>query len=272
MPGKAIGEVFELLEAGKVERAWRIFLENYDRCILQVVHVHENDPDRASDCFLFVCEKLCENHFHRLTRFDTGRGVRFRTWLNLVVAHLCIDWQRERFGRIRPPAAICRLPDYEQSVYQLHYEQALDLQATYQSLRARFPEKGREDIFIADSHIHEALKPRQRWQLSFQRRRTLPIRDEHPSNETAHCIDLKERSPGPESLAQSDQEHHALMAALSSLEHEQRFLLRLRYQEALPLREVARLAGLKDASQARHRINAALTALGVFLTALLPAA
>lgn len=264
MPGKPISEVVELLDVGQAERAWGIFLKNYNATIMQVVRHFENDPDLASDCFIFICEKLCENDFDRLRQFDPRRGVRFRSWLSAVVSNLCIDWQRHLYGRPRPFSVIRSLPELEQAVFHLRYETGLDLRSCFSVLQASFPGIERQDVSDAMGHVHAALKPRQRWRLSFRQR-------DHAEN-PAERIELADGNPGPELMTEARQELESLRIALGSLDSEQRLLLRLRFQEDLSLKEVARLTGLGSASQARHRINGALARLGELMSSVLPAA
>ncbi len=75
-----------------------------------------------------------------------------------------------------------------------------------------------------------------------------------------------EPGSGPELLAQQQQERDALVGAMSRLTPQQRLLLRLHYQENMPLKDVARIAGLTGLHKARYRIQAALAELNRLLS------
>ena len=62
-----------------------------------------------------------------------------------------------------------------------------------------------------------------------------------------------------------DEDRQRLEAALARLSARDRLLIRLRYQQNLTLKEVARLARLGDPFRARRRIQAALKLLTEFL-------
>lgn len=76
---------------------------------------------------------------------------------------------------------------------------------------------------------------------------------------------LIETDPGPETVVQLHQSWEELEKAMSKLSNQQRLLLRLRYQEDLPLKEVANLAGLGDLHQAKRRVKGALKTLSELL-------
>jgi len=82
-----------------VEEAWAEFLHGYAPLILQVVSVCERDAENRQECFVYACEHLCRNRFHRLRQFQPDGPATFATWLRAVVRNLCIDWQRRQLGQ-----------------------------------------------------------------------------------------------------------------------------------------------------------------------------
>ena len=78
--------------------------------------------------------------------------------------------------------------------------------------------------------------------------------------------DLKpaEPGPGPEKSASLLQNQARLQQALTSLSSHQRLLIKLRYQQDLSLKEVARLTRLGDPFRARRHIQAALDQLSKY--------
>jgi len=81
-------------DAQIAEDAWTEFLHAYARIVVQVISVCERDSENRHECFVYACEQLCRNQFHRLRQFQPGGPATFSTWLRAVVRNLCIDWQR----------------------------------------------------------------------------------------------------------------------------------------------------------------------------------
>jgi len=272
MPGKSVDSILARLSSEGAEAVWKSFLEAYSPQIMHVVSRYEHDANRAADCFLYVCEKLSDDGFRRLLKFDVKRGTKLRSWLNPVVSNLCIDWHRREFGRSRPFQVITTLPAFEQHVYQYKFKWGLNLEACFRTLRATYPDLTRSQLAETISRLHSTLTPRQRWQLSFRRRETSSLSDDESATNKAAHAELVEPGPGPEAIVQLQQERAALLRAMSRLTHQQRLMLRLRFQEDLSLKEVARLTGLNDSFQARHQIESALAMLGNLITQQKPAA
>lgn len=256
----SVKDLLLLLKSTGAERAWMRFLDSYAPTIMMVAGRYAADPDRADDCFQYVCEKLCENDFHRLSQFNPDRSAKFRTWLIAIVNNLCVDWHRTHYGRQRPPAAIKKLSEMEQLVYRYKFEQNLDLDTCLRLLPVSHPRLGRQQLSDSVARIHALLTPRQRWSLAFQRGRNRPG-DESTDRDGHQLNEIVEPGPGPDELAQQEQERGALLHAMSRLTPQQRLLLRLHYQQNMALKDVARIAGLGDLHQARRRIQAALAEL-----------
>lgn len=239
-----------LLRSGEADAGWTRFLNVYAELIRHVIRQYESDRVRAQDCFDFVCAKLCDNHFRRLTAFKPDGAARFRTWLTVVIANLCIDWRRSVDGRFHVPVAIRGLPDIDQLVFDCFYHQRMTYPECLNVLRARYPKTSLSQVSEINSRLHDLLGPRLRWQLSASRPRAVET-------------DLVENTAGPDAdqpamLAQLEQDRDIVGRALARLEPESRLCLQLRYQQDLTLNEVARLMGLKDPFEARRKIEAAL--------------
>jgi RNA polymerase sigma factor (sigma-70 family) len=256
----SVQELLLRLQSTGARKAWTQVLDLYAPTIMMVASRYAPDPDRASDCFQHVCEKLYENDCHRLLQFNPDRGASFRTWLIAIVNNLCIDRHRTNYGRRRLPAVIEKLSKMEQLVYRYKFEQNLDLDTCLQLLPVSHPPLGRQQLSNSIARIHVLLTPRQRWSLGFRGGRNrsgegLTGREGHQLSE------IVEPGPGPDLLAQQEQERDALLRAMSRLTPQQRLLLRLHCQENMPLKDVARVAGLANLHQARRRIQAALAKL-----------
>src|SRR5512135_1834446 len=101
MPDSSIAELLLGLGSRDPQPSWNSFLADYSALISQVVRWFGRDADEAGDCFLYVCEQLSRNRFHRLRCFHPEGRASFPTWLRAVVRNLCLDWYRRRHGRYR---------------------------------------------------------------------------------------------------------------------------------------------------------------------------
>ena len=253
MTGARIEGILLCLTSDKADSGWIEFLDAYSALLHDVVRQYESDEGRAQDCFEFVCAKLSDNGFRRLTVFQSRGSAKFRTWLTVVAANLCIDWRRSMYGRFRTPASIRELPELDQLVFDCFYRQAMTRQECLQALKTRLPKITDRQISETNTRIHAALTSRQRWQLSTLQKGTVSI--EHPA------VPLTAADKGPDVLVQLEQDRQRLQKAMARLEPQQRLLLQLRFQQDLTLEEVARLTRLSDPFQARRKIDAALAAL-----------
>ena len=248
-----IESILRCLTSGEADSGWIQFLDSYSARLRIVVHEFENNESHAHECFDFVCAKLSDNGFHRLTAFDPNGPATFRTWLTAVAANLCIDWRRSVYGRFRTPRSIRDLPEIDQVIFDCFYRQGMTRQECLQVLKTSFPKITDREISERNAEIHAMLTSRQRWGLSAARYRGLSI------DQTTESIEGYEK--GPEALVQFEQDRELVQKAMSRLEPKQRTYLQLRYQQDLTLDEVAQLMGLKDSFHARRKIDAALSAL-----------
>ena len=253
-----ISDLLRRLSSADAGAAWVEFLDRYAQVIMNTAGHFEYEQDRINECFLYACEKLNDDGFRRLLKFNTGGTAKFRTWLGTVTFNLCVDWHRREFGRVRLLPAIAALPAFDRSVYLLVIEQGLNKEASFQKLRIDFPDLGRASIANAVSRIHSVLTPRQRCQISVRQRG----RRQAGTDPLQGRIELlPDPGSGPEMEAQTQQELEALQRAISQLPARQRLLLRLRFQEGLSLQKIAQLQHLGDTSRAWRHIQAAVDAL-----------
>ena len=146
MEDPQIAGILGRLNSSEAQEAWAGFLQTYSPLMLQVVRLFERDQDHVSDCFLFVCEKLCRGGFRRLRRFRPEGPAKFSTWLRAVTRNLCLDWRRQEFGRHRVFQSVARLPALDREVFRCVYEQGMPLEETFLALRARYPNMEREQV------------------------------------------------------------------------------------------------------------------------------
>jgi len=257
-----ISRLLQRLNTADAGSAWAVFIDRYSPLIMKTLGQFEYRQDRSNECFLHVCEKLCERQFRRLQKFNTEGTAQFHNWLSTVVFNLCVDWHRSEFGRATMLPAISALPAFDQLIYRCCYEQDMSRATCFQSIKSDFPELTSEQVSASLCRIHSLLTPRQRWQINARKRHRIDSGEE-ASSLTAEQI----RDPGlePDSLAQAEEEVAALQTALLQLSAYQRLLLHLRFQEGLAFSRIARLENLGDPHRARRHVHRALDALYVQL-------
>jgi RNA polymerase sigma factor (sigma-70 family) len=257
-PDQERTRLLESLRGPDRSAAWRAFLARYAGLIHDLCARAEINPDRRSDCFIFVCEKLIDNNFARLLKYRMHSSASFRSWLKVVVSNLCIDWRRHVSGRLRPFRSIDALPPLEQAVFHHRFLQNHDQSSCLEALRVRFPELTDKTLTDAIRRINSVLTQRQRWLLQARHVRLKSIDEKH----TEALTDI---APGPEQLAEGDQQNRALARAMDLLSDHERLLIRFRFEQDLSFREIARLTRLGDPFRARRQVHAALDRLAGIL-------
>ncbi len=242
--------------------AWKVFLQRYAGVLLSVVRQYERDAQSVNDAFLFVCERLTDNGFRRLQSWKPKEGARFDTWLRAVVANLCIDFLRSQTGRVRPPRVVETMGELEQRVFSCRFKQHMSLAECLETLRPQFPELNELALAAVIADLNHSLDSRQHWRLKVRHQRFLSFED--PDTQ----LRVEQQTGWPlsaEDNAVADERHARLQAALAQLPVSDRLLLRLRFEQDLPLREVAHIAGLGDLHKARYQIDKALEQLARLL-------
>lgn len=265
--GVSVTELLHQLSSANAGTAWVEFLDRYAQIIMNTANQFEFEQDRINECFLFVCEKLNDDGFRRLLKFNTSGKAKFRTWLGSVVFNLCVDWHRQEYGRVRMLPAIAALPAFDQSVYRLSIDQGMSKEECFQQLRMDFPDLDREAVDKALGRIYSLLTPRQCWQISVRTHR----RKHAGGPKNAELERLIDPAAEPDVQTQSQQELEELQKALSRLPTQQRLLLYLRFQEGLSLKKIAQMQNLGDSSRVWRHIKAAKNALFDHLRKINPA-
>jgi len=267
MSADTVSDLLVRLSSGRPDDAWREFLARYSSLVMQVVRRHQSDQERATECFIDVCAALSDDGFRRLRTFRPDGPAHFGTWLKAVVANLCVDWRRKEQGRQRPPVSIARLPELEQQVYRCIYLRGMSRGQCLASLLPWFAGLTEQRVAEINARLFALLTPQQRWQLSLRTPESRPVLYGIPSEEDDLAWQLAEPGPGPDDQAGEMQEQQLLREALAELPPQQRFLLRLRYEQDLTLVEVARLTRQPDPFRANRQIHAALKALAALVEA-----
>lgn len=253
-------ELLGQLAADGAGAAWGEFLKLYSSVVMLVVRRFESGRDESTDCFLYVCEALSDDGFRRLRSYRPQGKARFRTWLSAVVANLCIDWQRRRSGRYRPVQAVADLPEIDQQVYRCIYVRGMSRADCLSALIGRYPDLTQSRLSEINARLFQTLTPQQRFQLAVRSAPRTSL-DAPAYADGDEPVQVPDQSLPPDELAGALQQGKRLREALVQLPADQRLMLRLRYEQELPLAEVARLMALGDPFRANRRIQAALHAL-----------
>lgn len=257
-PEPSVEDILHRLNSADAGPGWAEFLDHYSGLIMSTANQFEYQQDRSNECFSYVCEKLVDDEFRRLLKYNTSSPCSFRTWLGTVVFNLCVDWHRHEYGRATLLPAISALPAFDQAVYHLAIEQGLDKETTFQALQADFPDLTRDLLVSSIERVYALLTPRQRWQITVRHRR----RKHAARNSGANRVEfLPDPGIGPEQETQKQQDLDRLQKALAQLPSKQRLLLSLRFQEGLSLKKIAELNQLGDTSRAWRHLQSALKSL-----------
>lgn len=132
------------------ERAWRTFIERYQRLLLAAIHRvlarfsanHSVDPE---DVYATLMASLVANDMLKLRSFDAGRGYKLSTWLTMLASHTTWDHLRESKRRstlsralrmTEPPA---RVPDpMRMLISREQFSRLADLSKSLSPLELRF--------------------------------------------------------------------------------------------------------------------------------------
>ncbi len=241
---------------------WPEFLAEQAPLILQVVHLFERDADEIEDCFLFVCERLQRDDLRRIRKYRAEGAASFATWLRAVVRRLCLDWRRHRDGRFRLPGSIARLPELEREAFRSVHLRGLSENESFHRLKALWPSLTRQELVEVLVRVGKALSSHQAWLLSAHHPRLESISSPPASGDAGEWNpQIADPRPGPEHDAEAHEAAAALQESLGRLPAAARLLVRLRYEQELPLEAVARLAGLTGPEQAERQIRGVLTEL-----------
>ncbi len=229
------------------EAAWDLFIDRYSGLMLATLHHLGFDHDGVMDRFVYLCEKLSENQFRRLrsVRFAGQRGD-LEPWLRTVVKHLSVSWAWSVHGRRRLFKSIRRLSGRHQRIFELYFWGGLTPSQVREQLSVE--EHGEIDLLVvldALEHIFGNLDSHQTWRLMSQLmryRETVPIADMDTA--TPIVFEPRDGKADPEHALLRRERQRSIESALASLEPRQRLVLQLRYDDALPLAEVATLLGL----------------------------
>lgn len=247
-----VASLLSALQSSDKRSAWRDFLDRYSALIYHVVRSFDCDPDRSGNCFVFICERLSDNDFHRLRKFDPAGRASFSTWLCAVTRNLCLDWHRKEHGRLRVFGSVLRRNEADQLLFELVFRRGFSIEEARQELSCRGIDLSFAALEERIGDLRRCMSSRQLWLLSSGKILETSI---DLDEQGTHVAEPVHPAPDPETLLALRETHEQVSAALGSLPDSDRLLVRLRYQEGLTLQQVAKLVGLKDAQTADRRLR-----------------
>ncbi len=259
MPASPIERILRDLGSGDPEEAWTEFLRENSSQMLAVIRYFESDPDKASDCFQFVCERFVEHRFRRLRKFKIDGAAKFTTWLRAVVRNLCLDWRRKEFGRQRLFRSVSRLSSFDQEVFRLSYERGNTTEESLLLLASQFPGVTAERLAKSRNRIEKELTANQRWLLASRAAQITPGKS--AVEDEASAREIPDFQPSPEEQAIQDESRAKLRSLMSGLTAHERLLLRLRFEQELTLEQCAKLVGLGNAQRVDRQLKEILARL-----------
>lgn len=259
MPHRAVEQILNRLTSQDAHPAWSDFLEEYSGTIFQVICHFEPDPDKASDCFQFVCEQLIKDRFRRLRKFKVDGAAKFPTWLRAIIRNLCIDWHRKNTGRPRPFKSISKLSAFDQQVFQLLYEKGVSAEEGLRLLVPVFPNVTEERLAESRQRIETGLTSQQRWLLNTRAARSHEVMFTSDMDDVGSNV--ADPRANPEAQAILRERYANLMRKLKRLSNEERLLVRLRFEQELTLEQIAKLLSLGNAQRVDRQLKQILLQL-----------
>ena len=106
-------ELQDLLQASGAtarDEAWARFVARFSPLLLHTARTVAREHDRAMDAYAHLLEQLPQDDGRRLKQYLDDSGAQFTTWLVIVARRLCIDFLRQRYGRV--PTAPSKTADH----------------------------------------------------------------------------------------------------------------------------------------------------------------
>jgi RNA polymerase sigma factor (sigma-70 family) len=100
----ALSQLLHAADTSTQQAAWEDLIARHTRLLLAVSRAFSGGHDAVMERYTYMLDKLREENFRRLRKFDDSSGARFSTWLTVTARHLCLDHLRSVYGRQRERA------------------------------------------------------------------------------------------------------------------------------------------------------------------------
>ncbi|HYN81405.1 MAG TPA: sigma-70 family RNA polymerase sigma factor [Gemmatimonadaceae bacterium] len=83
----------------EMDAAWQRFVNSYSRLLLHAARSAARNYDAGMDSYAYILDKLRADDCARLRAYRANARSRFSTWLVFIARRMCVDRQREQYGR-----------------------------------------------------------------------------------------------------------------------------------------------------------------------------
>lgn len=240
-------EILSLFQTDS-EKAWDLFIEKHADFIFTTLRHNGLDQDKASDCFIYICGKLCEKNFRRLKTIKyAGQKGDLMPWLRQVTNRMSVNWFWSVNGRKRLPKPIQEMPEREQKIFKFYFWYGQTPSRIYESMRLE-QEKDLElaDVFDSLDKIFECLSDKKIWNLmSGILRVQKPLSIDKEDEETGICFEIPDEKPLSEQILNQKETNEILNRALENLSAREKLALRMRYEDTLAIADIAKILSLE---------------------------
>ena len=98
-------DLLQATDAAATEDAWSRFVTRFSPLLLHTARSVAHEHDRAMDAYTHLLEQLHQDGGRRLGQYVEDPRAQFTTWLVIVARRVCIDFLRQRYGRMHVVAS-----------------------------------------------------------------------------------------------------------------------------------------------------------------------
>jgi RNA polymerase sigma factor (sigma-70 family) len=263
------GELLALIHRDPAA-AWQPFLERYAGFMIGELGRLGFGREPAMDGFVYVCEKLAEDGFRRLRGIrHLGRSGEMVPWLRTVVHNLALNWIDARDGRKRLLKSVAALPPRCRRVFDLYFWRGAKPSEVLEELRRQDRDATAAHVFDCLESLFSRLTQNRIWHLvSALAHSRGELSLDAPPDEGERPFEPATSDPDPESALMRKEAAGEVQRGLDRLAPATRLMLQLRYEDAMPVNEVAEIMGLRPReceqrlAEARQALRAVLAADG----------
>ncbi len=232
------------LFASESEKAWSLFIDKHADFIFTILRRNGLDQDKASDCFVYICEKLCEKEFRRLRTVKyVGQKGDLTPWLRQVTRRLFVNWFWSVNGRKRLPKPIEEMPKREQDIFKFYFWQGQPPSRIYESMcLEQDADIELADVFDSLEKIFAVLSDKKLWNLMSGLLKTQHILSiDKTDDETGFSLDPIDQYPFPEEVLSTKEDSDILLKALEYLSAREKLVISMRYEDVLTISDIAQI-------------------------------
>jgi RNA polymerase sigma factor (sigma-70 family) len=101
LPSALLQTLLSAEDATARDHAWSEFVNGASKLLLRTAHSMGGGYDAAMGRYTYILEQLRRDDFRKLRGFAPNGCGKLSTWLVVVARRLCLDYERQRYGRLR---------------------------------------------------------------------------------------------------------------------------------------------------------------------------